>query len=336
MQTITIRKLDDWHAHLRDGAMLKAVAPFTAKRFVRAVVMPNLKPPVRVIAEMEEYRARVLEATKAYPQFTPLMTLYLTDTTEPEGAMAVKYYPANATTNSELGLSDIRKAYTSLEKMQKSGIPLLLHGEDPAAAPEDREKVFLDTTLPQLLKDFPALKVVLEHATTTDAVQFVQSDTSGRLAATVTVHHLILTRDEATTAYEKCMPIIKTGRDRAALRKAVTSGDARFFLGTDSAPHPVSAKESANPPAGIFTAPAAIELYAQVFDEEGKSENLEKFASLSGPAFYGMEPNEEKITLEKNPWTIDTLVDVSDGSKIRPFGYHEEAAKRLQIQWKLA
>lgn len=336
MGTLTIRKPDDWHTHLRDAGMLKAVVPYTAQRFVRAVVMPNLKPPVRTISEMEEYRTRILEATKGYPQFTPLMTLYLTDTTEPEGATAVKYYPANATTNSEFGLTDIRKAYGVLEKMQKLGIPLLLHGEDPAAPAEDREKVFLDTTLPQLQKDFPALKIVLEHATTVDAVQCIQNDASGRLAGTVTVHHLMLTKDEAATAYEKCMPIIKTATDRAALRKAVTSGDARFFLGTDSAPHPVSAKESANPPAGIFTAPAAIELYAQVFDEEGNLENLEKFASLNGPAFYGLKPNDEKITLEKSPWTIDSLVDVEDGSKVRPFGYHEDPAKRLKLEWRLA
>lgn len=336
MQSLSIRKPDDWHTHLRDGTMLKAVAPFTAQRFVRAVVMPNLKPPVRTVAEMEEYCARILAATKEYPGFTPLMTLYLTDTTEPEGATAVKYYPANATTNSEFGLTDIAEAYGTLEKMQRLGIPLLLHGEDPAAPAEDREKVFLDTTLPQLLKDFPALKIVLEHATTVDAVQYIQDDASDRLAGTVTVHHLMLTKDEATTVYEKCMPIIKTITDRAALRKAVTSGDARFFLGTDSAPHPVAAKEGATPPAGIFTAPAAIELYAQVFEEEGKLENLEKFASLNGPAFYGLPPNEEKITLEKDPWTLDSLVRIEDGSQVRPFGYHEDPAKRLPIQWKIA
>lgn len=336
MQSVTILKPDDWHVHVRDGAMLKAVAPFTAARFGRAIIMPNLKPPVRTTEEMDGYRARVLEATKEYPQFTPLMTLYLTETTDPASAAAVKYYPANATTNSEFGLTDIRQAYGALETMQKLGIPLLLHGEDPSAAPEDREKVFLNTTLPQLLKDFPALKVVLEHATTVDAVQFVQNDASGRLAATVTVHHLMLTKDEATTAYEECMPIIKTAQDRAALRKAVTSGDARFFLGTDSAPHPVSAKESESPPAGIFTAPAAIELYAQVFDEEGKMENLEKFASLNGPRFYGLTPNEETMTLEKNPWTIDSLVEAADGSKIRPFGYHEDPTKCLKIRWRVS
>jgi dihydroorotase len=332
---ITIKKPDDWHVHLRDGSMLKAVAPFTAKRFGRAIVMPNLKPPVMTLEEMNAYRTRILDATQAYPNFTPLMTLYLSSETEPEGAVAVKYYPANATTNAEFGVADIRDAYQSLEKMQKLGIPLLIHGEDPTAAPEDREKVFLATTLPQILKDFPALKVVLEHASTKDAVDVIMADTSGRLAATVTAHHLMLTKDEALTAHEKCMPVIKTAADRAALRAAATSGDARFFLGTDSAPHPVAAKESANPPSGIFTAPAAIELYAHVFEEEGKLENLEAFASLNGPAFYGMKPNEEIITLEKEPWMMDSLIEAEPGVLVRPFGYHENVAKRLEIHWKL-
>lgn len=351
MQTITIRKPDDWHCHLRDGAILRAVAPYTAARFGRAIVMPNLSPsPVTTTEALLAYKARIVEV--AGPGFTPRMTYYLTDDSSPteivEGfkvgyAAAVKVYPAHATTNSAQGVTDIAGVYPVFEAMQEAHMPVLLHGEtvrgtDGAEiAPADREKVFLNTTLPRLMKDFPELKIVLEHATTKDAADFViEDDSSGRLAATVTAHHLILTKDEVTTAYEKCMPIIKTAHDRAALRKAVTSGDARFFLGTDSAPHTVAAKESANPPAGIFTAPAALSLYAQVFEEEGKLENLEAFASLNGPRFYGMGPNEETVTLTKEPWTIDSLVAVEDGNAIRPFGYHEEPGKRLLINWRVA
>ena len=370
MQKLTIRKPDDWHVHLRDGAMLETLLPFTAKRFGRAIAMPNLSPePVVTTEQARAYRKRVLGAAKDFPSFKPLMTLYLTDNSSPDDiengfkegvATAVKLYPANATTNSTHGVTDINNVYGVLEKLQSIGMPILLHGEtvlkDGAeVAPMDREKVFLDTTLPQLLKDFPSLKVVLEHATSKDAVDFVLNEKSPRLGATVTVHHLMVNRTDAEhaekPAYLHCLPIIKSAEDQHALRKAATSGSPYFFLGTDSAPHLVSAKEGAKPPGGIFTAPAGIELYAQVFEEEGKLENLEAFASLSGAKFYGLARSEETITLEKNPWTIDELVPISNGpstsfdiaqdkslgasEKIRPFGYDEDPAKRLKIQWYL-
>ena len=340
--------------HLRDGAMLEAVLPFTARRFARAVVMPNLSPnPVITTEEVRAYRGRILEAAKnaGFTNFSPLMTYYLTENSSPEDiargfaegiVSAVKLYPANATTHSHQGVADIQKVYPVFETLEKIGAPLLLHGETVRAggaevAPMDRENVFLDTALPELLKNFPALKIVLEHATTKNAVDVILSEKSERLAATITVHHLMVRAEEHpdTEPYFHCLPIIKSEADRDALRKAATSGSPYFFLGTDSAPHPVSAKESAKPPGGIFTAPDAIELYAQVFEEEGKLENLETFASLNGAKFYGLPSNEEKITLGKSPWTIDELVSVRDGGTIRPFGYDENPAKRLQIQWKL-
>ena len=353
VDSITIRKPDDWHVHLRDGAMLAAVAPFTARAFGRAIVMPNLSPtPVITTDDALAYRARILDALSEFPSFTPLMTHYMTENTDPEDiargfsekvTYAVKVYPANATTNSSMGVTNITKVYRVLEKMQAIGMPVLLHGEtvmkDGAEVPsKDREKVFLDSTLPILLKNFPALKIVLEHASTKDAVDFIIGENSPRLASTLTVHHLMAANDgsDSESPFLKCMPVIKTPEDRAALRRAATSGNPHFFLGTDSAPHPQSAKQRVNPPAGIFTAPAALELYAQIFDEENKLENLEKFASLNGPAFYGMKPNEETITLNKESWTIDSPTNVSDGDTIVPFGYDENPAKRLTINWRLA
>jgi len=356
MDSITIRKPDDWHVHLRDGAMLEAVAPFTARMFGRAIVMPNLSPnPVTTTADLVAYRARIGEVLKAYPAFTPLMTYYLTDNSSAEEiangftsglASAVKMYPAGATTNSAQGVTDIKNVYSVLEAMQKVGMPILIHGEalkhenGDAVDPYDREKVFLDTTLPTLLKNFPELKIVLEHATTKDAVDFVRSDSSNRLGSTVTIHHLMENKGDVEgsdePAYLHCMPVIKSEANQKALREAVTSGDSHFFLGTDSAPHPVSAKQKTPPAAGIFTVPSALELYTGVFEEMGKLENLEAFASLNGAQFYGLSPNEERITLTKNPWTIDSLVEVSNGDIIRPFGYHEDPAKRLNLNWKLA
>ncbi|MDO8523908.1 MAG: dihydroorotase [bacterium] len=370
MDALTIRKPDDWHVHLRDGAMLEAVLPFTAQRFGRAIVMPNLAPnPVITTEDVRAYRKRIDEAAKDFPSFTPLMTYYLTDNSSPEDitegfkegiAAAVKLYPAGATTNSAQGVTDITKVYGVFEAMQKIGMPILIHGETvirngSEVAPMDREKVFLDTTGPKLLKDFPELKIVLEHATSKDAVDFVRGEKGSRLASTITLHHLMVNHADVEKNdypnYLKCMPVIKNEANQKALRQAATSGEPYFFLGTDSAPHPVSAKERENPAAGIFTAPAAIELYAQVFEEEGKLENLEAFASLNGPRFYGLPPNKEIITLKKEPWTIDSLIEVSNGpstgstklttgslgtgDKIRPFGYHEDPAKRLQIQWKI-
>lgn len=348
MNSITIRRPDDWHVHLRDGAMLEAVLPFTARVFGRAIVMPNLSPnPIVTTEQAIAYRNRILTLTSEYPSFSPLMTYYMTETSSPDDIArgfteglthAVKVYPANATTNSALGVTDIKKVYPVLAKMQEVGMPVLLHGEtvlqDGAEVePDDREKVFLDSTLPQLLNDFPELKIVLEHATTKDAVDFILETNSTRLAATITLHHL-----RETSANRKlskhpehlhCMPIIKSEYDREAIREAATSGDSHFFLGTDSAPHSLSAKEKVPPAAGIFTAPVAIELYAEVFEEEGMIENLEAFASLNGARFYGMEPNTDTITLERAPWRFTSDVSVSNGELIRPYGQGES------IPWKI-
>jgi dihydroorotase len=356
MKTLTIRRPDDWHVHLRDGAMLKAVLPFTSKVFGRAIVMPNLSPlPVITTKDLREYRARIEAALPPGSVFKPLMTYYLTDNSSPEDiasgfkegiASAVKLYPAGATTNSQKGVTDIRKVYPVLQTLEKIGMPILIHGErlmspngETIPAP-DREKVFLETTLPQILKDFSGLKIVLEHATTKNLIDFVRNEKSERLASTITVHHLTQNNADVEAseepAYLACMPVIKNEADQRALREAATSGEPYFFLGTDSAPHPVSAKEKMPPAAGIFTAPLALPLYAGVFEEMEKLENLEAFASLNGPRFYGMEPNADTITLEKNPWTIDSLVEVGEGEQLRPFGYTEDPLKRLNINWKLA
>lgn len=355
MKTLTIQKPDDWHCHFRDGDMLKAVVPHTAKRFGRAIIMPNLAPsPVTTTEALLAYRDRVCEATKEYPGFTPLMTYYLTNRSNGEEiakgytdgiAHAVKLYPAGATTNSNQGVTDMQNVYPIFEKMQEVGMPLLVHGETvlkngTEVAPEDREKVFLDRTLPDLLKNFPELKIVLEHATTKDAVDFVRREASPRLASTITLHHLMVNKGDMAysdkPAYYHCLPIIKAPADQRALREAATSGEPFFFLGTDSAPHPVSKKESDAPPGGVFTAPSALELYAQVFDEENALDNFEAFASLNGPRFYGLEPNTETITLKRELWTIENMVLVENGDVVRPFGYHEEPQKRLSINWKVA
>lgn len=354
MDSVTIRRPDDFHTHFREGAMMQAVVPFTTARFTRAIVMPNLSPkPVVTTEDVRAYKSRV-EALLKDDSFTPLMTYYLTDVSSPKDiaqgfkeklAYAVKLYPAGATTNSDQGVTDIRNVYPVLETLQEIGMPLLMHGETTAkggvpVAPADREKVFLDTTLPRLLKDFPGLKIVLEHSTTKDAIDFIQNEQSPRLGSTITIHHLMLTEADVAASdhpnYLRCMPVVKNETDRAAVRKAATSGEPYFFLGTDSAPHPVSAKERENPASGIFTAPVALELYAQVFEEEGKLENLEKFASVNGATFYGLPLNEGTVTLKKDVWTVDSLVEVADGEKIRPFGYHEDPAKRLPISWKIA
>lgn len=354
MDSITLRKPDDWHVHLRDGAMLEAVLPFTAKVFGRAIVMPNLSPnPIVTTEDVLAYRKRIIDRLPPGSSFTPLMTYYMTEKTVPEDvargfkegiAHAVKVYPAHATTNSSFGVTDIKNVYPVLAVMEKIGMPVLLHGETvlkdgTEVESKDREKVFLDTTLPELLKDFPALKIVLEHATTKDAVDFVIESDSSLLASTITVHHLSADTEDVQHAehpeYMHCMPIIKTEKDKAALRKAATSGNHHFFLGTDSAPHPISAKQKQPPAAGIFTAPAALELYANIFELEGRLEQLEAFASLNGPRFYGMKPNEETITIVKETWTLDTLVEVSEGEQIRPFGYDEVPEKRLPIRWKI-
>ena len=321
-QTITIRRPDDWHVHLRDGAMLQAVLPYTARSFARAIVMPNLVPPVTTVAAAEIYRARILAALPAGAKFTPLMTCYLTDTADVDEiahgfksgvCTAVKLYPANATTNSASGVTDLRKVRGVLARMQQLGMPLLIHGEvtDPAVDVFDREAVFVDRILKPLMQDFPNLKIVLEHVTTKDAVDFVHAS-GPNLAATITAHHLVINRNALFAGglrpHMYCLPIAKREVHRLALRQAATSGDAKFFLGTDSAPHPIHDKEKDCGCAGIFSAPAALEIYTQVFDEENALGQLEAFASLNGPRFYGLPANEERVTLKREAWTVPAEV----------------------------
>jgi dihydroorotase len=346
---LLIRRPDDWHLHLRDGAMLKAVLPFTARQFARAIVMPNLKPPVTTVARAEAYRREILAALPEGAGFRPLMTCYLTDATDPDevergfrdGAwVAAKLYPAHATTNSDHGVSDVARVRPVLERMQRIGMPLLVHGEvtDHEVDVFDREAVFLDRVLAPLLADFPELRVVLEHVTTEDAVEFVRAhagarDGSGRIGATVTAHHLIINRTDmfrgGIRPHLYCLPVAKRERHRLALRRAVASGEACFFLGTDSAPHPVTAKESACGCAGVFTAATAVELYAEVFDEMGALDRFEAFASLNGPRFYGMEPNAETVALERAPATVPDLVLDAAGNAVLPFRAGERTRWRL-------
>lgn len=330
-QTLTIRKPDDWHVHLRDGEMLKRVAPHTSRQFARAIVMPNLVPPITSCDAARSYRERIIDASK--PGFTPLMTCYLTDSISPdevarghsEGVwIAAKLYPAGATTNSQSGVTDLRNIYPVLERMQQIGMVLCVHGE--VTAPEvdvfDREKVFIATKLLPLVKDFPALKMVLEHITTREAVEFVKN--SGNVAATVTPQHLIINRNAMFAGglrpHSYCLPVAKREEHRLAVRKAATSGCPNLFLGTDSAPHARHAKESACGCAGIFNAPFALEYYAGVFDEDGALDNFEGFASINGPRFYGLPVNEETVTLERMkievPLEIEGLVPFHAGETL--------------------
>lgn len=341
--TVTLRRPDDWHVHLRDGAMLRAVLSHTARQFARAIVMPNLVPPVTDRQAARAYRDRILEAVPPDSDFTPLMTGYLTDNTNPdeiaagheEGLLiAMKLYPAGATTNSDAGVTDIWKTKDVLARMEQVGMPLLVHGEvvDPEVDVFDREAVFMDRVLSPVIAAFPGLKVVLEHVTTEDGVAFVR-ESKTPLAATVTAHHLIINRNAlfqgGIRPHMYCLPIAKRERHRLALRAAATSGDARFFLGTDSAPHPASAKETDCGCAGIFTAPAALELYAKVFDEEDALDKLEAFASLNGPAFYGLPPNERRVTLERGPHAVPDGVDVND-DRVIPFAAGETLGWRMR------
>jgi len=335
---IKIRRPDDWHLHLRDGKLLSAVVPATARIFGRAIVMPNLKPPVRTVADAHAYRHRILAALPEGTGFEPLMTLYLTETTtiddiraaaESEFVHAVKYYPAGATTNSDSGVRDLERVYPVLEAMEKHGLPLLMHGEvtDGDIDVFDREAVFIERHLEKLRARFPELKMVLEHATTADAIDYVES-APGPIAATITVHHLMYNRnalfDGGLRPHHYCLPLIKRERHRQALVAAATSGSERFFLGTDSAPHPRHVKESDCGCAGIYSAPAALELYAEVFEAAGALDKLEGFASLHGPAFYELEPNKDSIVLEKRDWTIgselaavdETIVPLRAGTPI--------------------
>jgi dihydroorotase len=340
--TITLRRPDDWHVHLRDGALLEAVLPFTARAFARAIIMPNLVPPVTTVAAAEAYRRRILAALPPGLDFTPLMTAYLTDDSDPDEIergrraglfTAVKLYPAHATTNSAAGVTDIAKTYRVLERMAALGMPLLVHGEvtDPAIDVFDREAVFIDRVLAPLIRRLPELKIVLEHITTSEAVAFVES-AGDTLAATITPHHLIINRNALFSGglrpHMYCLPVAKRETHRLALRRAATSGSAKFFLGTDTAPHPIADKERDCGCAGIFAAPAALELYAAVFAEEQALERFEAFASLNGPRFYGLPANEQRVTLARRAWRVPQTVPTAAGP-LRPFLAGEE------IQWQL-
>jgi dihydroorotase len=339
MDRLTLTRPDDWHLHLRDGAMLAAVLPDTARRFGRAIVMPNLKPPVRTVADAAAYRERILAALPAGMAFEPLMTLYLTDNTDPAEiararasgfVRAVKYYPAGATTNSDSGVTDIRKVGAALEAMEEAGLPLLLHGEVTDADVDvfDREAVFIDRILTPLMQRLPRLKVVLEHITTRQAAEFV-SAAPANVAATVTAHHLLYNRNAmfqgGIRPHYYCLPVLKRETHRTALVEAATGGNPKFFLGTDSAPHPKGAKECACGCAGIYTAHAALELYAEAFDGAGALERLEAFASFHGPDFYGLPRNTGTVTLVKEA----TALAADHPSGVVPLRAGESLAWRL-------
>jgi dihydroorotase len=339
---ITIRRPDDWHVHLRDGDMLRAVAPHTARTFGRAIVMPNLNPPVATTALALAYKDRILKTIDG--DFDPLMTVYLTDNTDPDDIergfvgghiKAAKLYPAGATTNSDQGVTDIGKISNVLERMEAIGMPLLVHGEmtDPSIDIFDREHVFIDQVLSPTLHRFQALKVVFEHITTSAAVDFVRSQ-GPRVGATITIHHLQINRSDLFKGgihpHLYCLPIAKREQHRLALREAATSGEAQFFLGTDTAPHSVDAKETACGCAGIFSAPTALELYTQVFDEERALDKLEAFASLNGAKFYGLPAHEKTVTLVREDWTSATSIKVADGRLIKVYRGGETLSWRVQ------
>jgi dihydroorotase len=341
--TLTLRRPDDWHVHLRDGALLHGVVGFTARQFARAIVMPNLSPPVRTVAEAEAYRDRILAALPPDASFTPLMTCYLTDTTEPDEVRrgfadgvfaAAKLYPAHATTNAAHGVTDVATIGPVLAAMERIGMPLLVHGEatDPAVDVFDREAVFIDRTLAPLVGERAGLRVVFEHITTAEAVAFVDS-AGPNVAATITPQHLHLNRNAMFAGglrpHAYCLPVAKRERHRLALRRAATSGSARYFLGTDSAPHAVSAKESGCGCAGIFNAPHALESYATVFDEEGALDRLEAFAAVNGATFYGLPLNQERVTLERIATPVPETVD-ANGTPVVPFHAGETLAWRLR------
>ncbi|ANV84805.1 dihydroorotase [Picosynechococcus sp. PCC 7003] len=330
METLTLTRPDDWHLHLRDGAALKAVLPDTVRQFARAIVMPNLKPPVRSVADAAAYRDRILAAIPAGQTFEPLMTLYLTDNTSPAEIQAakasgfvkaVKYYPAGATTNSDFGVTDIRNCDAVFEAMQAVDLPLLLHGEvtDHRVDVFDREKVFIETYLCPLKERFPQLRIVLEHITTKDAVEFVLSSDE-KVAATITPQHLLFNRNSifqgGIRPHFYCLPILKRETHREALLAAATSGNPKFFLGTDSAPHGRDRKESDCGCAGCYSALHALELYATVFEEAEALDLLEGFASFYGPDFYQLPRNTEKITLTKTPWQIPAELPFPESSLV--------------------
>jgi dihydroorotase len=326
-KSLTIRKPDDWHLHLRDGAVLSAVLPHSAAHFARAIIMPNLVPPVVTMADAAAYRARIMERLSPDSGFTPLMTLYLTEGTDADDVergfhdglvKAVKLYPAGATTNSHSGVRDLTKATAVLERMAEIGMPLLFHGEvtDPAIDIFDREKAFIDTVLDPLRRRIPQLRMVMEHITTKDGVDYVREAPEG-LCGTITPHHLIINRNAILAGgirpHYYCLPVAKREEHRLALRAAATSGDRHFFLGTDSAPHLDPLKECACGCAGVFNAVNTMSCLAHVFEEEGALDRLEAFVSLNGPAFYRMAPNEERITLVKEPADYPARIETDEG-----------------------
>ena len=341
--TLTIRRPDDWHVHLRDGDMLKGVVGHTARQFARAIVMPNLSPPVTSVAKAAAYRERIVAALPDGADFTPLMTCYLTDATKPddlrqgfaEGVYAAaKLYPAHATTNSAQGVTDVANVRPALEAMQAIGMPLLVHGEvtDPQVDVFDREAVFIDRVLAPLTNDFPSLWIVFEHITTAEAVEFIE-DACPNVAATITPHHLHLNRNAlfegGLRPHAYCLPVVKRERHRLALRKAATSGSGKYFLGTDSAPHAQSAKEADCGCAGVFNAPYALESYAAVFEEEGALDQLEAFASEFGPHFYGLALNNGTVTLERAETVVPPTID-ANGTPVVPFHAGERLGWRLR------
>ncbi|MGO8755906.1 MAG: dihydroorotase [Gallionellaceae bacterium] len=340
---LKLTRPDDWHLHLRDGALMRSVLPDTARQFARAIVMPNLRPPVTDTEQALAYRDRILAALPAGSEFQPLMTLYLTDNTRAEeirlarqsGAVhAVKHYPAGATTNSDAGVTDIRKTYPALEEMQRCAMPLLVHGEvtDPAVDIFDREAVFIDRVLQPLLHDMPGLHVVFEHITTRDAVQYV-TGAPENIAATITAHHLLYNRNAMFSGgirpHYYCLPVLKRETHRLALIEAATGGNRKFFLGTDSAPHAVHTKETACGCAGIYTAHAAIEFYAEVFEQAGALDRLEGFASFYGADYYGLPRNSETIVLRREAWQVPA---------VSKFGEYNLVPLRAgeKMHWKLA
>jgi len=343
MKTLTLTRPDDWHLHLRDGEQMRAVLADTAHRFGRAIVMPNLRPPVTTAALALAYRERILAALPPGAHFEPLMTLYLTDNTAPaEIARAkasglvhgVKLYPAGATTNSDSGVTDLAKCAAALAEMEKQDVPLLVHGEvtDPEVDVFDREKVFIDAILAPLVQRFPGLRVVLEHVTTRDGIEFVQA-ASKRVAGTLTAHHLLMNRNAMFAGgirpHHYCLPVLKREEHRRALVAAATSGDPKFFLGTDSAPHAKGAKEAACGCAGMYTAHAGIELYAEAFEAAGALDKLEAFASFYGADFYGLPRNADTITLVKESWAVPDSM---------PFGGETLVPLRAggRVEWRLA
>ena len=340
-QTLTITRPDDWHLHVRDGAALQTVVPHTAAQFGRAIIMPNLKPPVTTAEQALAYKARIQAAVPAGVSFEPLMTLYLTDNLAPAeiarakaaGVVACKLYPAGATTNSDAGVTDLRKVYPVLEAMQREGLLLLVHGEVTSSDIDlfDREAVFIEQQLIPLRRDFPGLKIVMEHITTQEAAQYVAAG-DANLGATITAHHLLYNRNAIFTGgirpHYYCLPVLKRETHRLALVQAATSGHPRFFLGTDSAPHPAHLKEHATGCAGCYTAHAAIEMYAEAFDHAGALDRLEAFASFNGADFYGLPRNSGHITLRRESWTPPESFAFGD-AELKPLRAGEALPWRL-------